>query len=92
MRALVPGQLNCGNHPFFIGLFPLLGDIESWYDKVLSDEGNIFEACTVSWSRLKKIIFEGLWSVASAVEGQDATEIPQEIILELVEAVIVVKS
>lgn len=39
--ALVLGQLNCGNHPFFTGLFPLLEDMDLFFNRVLSVEGNI---------------------------------------------------
>lgn len=42
-----PGQLSCDNHPFFGRVLPILDNIEPFYNRVLSTEGNIFEACTM---------------------------------------------
>lgn len=46
----------------------------------------------MSWSRLKKIILEGIGNAGSGLEGQDATEIPQETILKVVTFVAVTES
>lgn len=43
-----PDQLSCNNHPFFEGLHPLLGNMKTFYDKVISVEGNTFEAFTIA--------------------------------------------
>lgn len=47
-RAFASGQLSCHSDPLFARLSPLPDDMEPFYDKVLSIEGNIFEPCTVS--------------------------------------------
>lgn len=71
----------------FAGLFPLPNDTEAFYDKVLSIEGDIFEACTVSWSRMKSTIPGGLWCAASDFDGQSAVEVSLETILKVAVAV-----
>lgn len=48
MGLLIPDQLSCDNQPFFEALPPRPTNIKIFYDKVLSAEGNIFEACTVT--------------------------------------------
>lgn len=45
------------------------------------------EAYTMSWPPLKKTILQGLWNAALALEEQAATVIPQQTILDVVEAV-----
>lgn len=62
-------------------------DVEPFYNRVLSVEGDIFKACTTLWPPLKKIILQELSSAASALEGQVATKIFEETILEVAEAV-----
>lgn len=66
---MAPSRLNCRNHPFFVRLFPLPGDMEPFFDKILFVEGDIFEACTVSWPKMKRTILEGLWGAVSDLDG-----------------------
>lgn len=47
VEPLAAGQLNCRNHPFFVGLFPLLGDMDPFMigscpHKALLREGYTF--------------------------------------------------
>lgn len=53
-------QLSCNNHLFFEGLHPLSDNIGTYYDRVLSIEGNIFNECTMTWPLVKKVILSGL--------------------------------
>lgn len=39
------------------------------------------------WAQIRKAIVKGLWNVASTLEGQSTTEVPQETILEVAKAV-----
>lgn len=59
-KSLATSQLNYCNHMFFAGLFPLPGDMESFYDRVLSAESDIFDTCAMSWLKMKRNILEVL--------------------------------
>lgn len=65
-----------------MGLFPLT-DMEPFYDQVLSVEGDIFEGCTMSWSRMKSTILEGMWRTTSNHDEQSTIELSSKIILEV---------
>lgn len=56
-------------------------DVEPFYIRVLSPEGNIFEVCTKLWPPLEKIMLKGVWNTALALEGQAAIQISQKRIL-----------
>lgn len=49
MGAPIPSQLNYENHPFFAELFPLPSDMEPFNNRILSVDGNKFEAWTILW-------------------------------------------
>lgn len=75
-------QLSCENHPFFEGLHPLPANMKSFYNELPSAEGNIFEACTMSYICSRGLL-EELWDTAIKLEGQTASHILPEIISEV---------
>lgn len=48
-KTPVLDELNCDNHPFFERLHPLSDNMKIFYNSILSAEGNIFEAYTITW-------------------------------------------
>lgn len=64
----------------------MAGDIEPFFNRVLSIEGDILEAYTLSWSKMKRTILEA-WCVVPNLEGRSTIELSKEIILEVTEAV-----
>lgn len=46
----------------FEELLPLPDDLGTFYNRVLSTKGNIFEGCTLTWPPLRKVILRGLWT------------------------------
>lgn len=67
---LSPDQLSYDNHPF---LHCLPANMKIFYNKVLSTEWDILETCTVAWVPVKKALLDGVWGVASNLEGQTAS-------------------
>lgn len=70
----------CDNHPFLEGLHLLSLNIETFHNKVLSTEGNIFKACTVTWIPFKRALVDELQDIASELKGQTASQILPEVI------------
>lgn len=51
------GPVGLGKPPFFKGLHPLPDNIGGFYDRALSIEGNVFEACTTCGHRSKRLYY-----------------------------------
>lgn len=61
--------------------------MKTFYNKVLSTEGNIFEAYTTGWLPFKKALLNGLWNVVSKHEGQNTLQILPETIAKVADTV-----
>lgn len=69
-RELQLGPVELRQPPFLGGLLSLSDNMEPFSDKVLSNEGTSFEACTITWPLLRKTILKQLLNVASALEDR----------------------
>lgn len=80
VRFRGPDQLSYDNHLFLEGLHPLPASMKTFYNKVPSAEGNIFEACTIEWIPFKRALLEGLPDAASILDGKTTSHILLEIL------------
>lgn len=61
--------------------------MKPFYDKLLSDEGNIFHECPVIWSAQRTIIVNGLFESVQRLEKYMIADVPPEIPDEIVEII-----
>lgn len=59
--------------------------MKPFYDKLLSDEGNIFHECPVIWSAQRTVIVNGLFESVQRLEKYMIADVPPVIPEEIVE-------
>lgn len=58
--------------------------MKSFYDELLSDEGDIFRECPVVWPALRAVIITGLFESVQGPKKYIIVEVPSEILEEVV--------
>lgn len=82
------GPLTWEGHPFFEGLPTLPEIMKSFYDELLSTEGNIFQKCPVGWPVLRTVIISGLFESVCSHEKYMIVDVPTDILKEVAEVTV----
>lgn len=81
--STVTTPLSCGGHPFFEGLPTLPEVMKSFYDELLSTEGDIFHKCPVFWPALRTVIINGLFEYVQRLEKYMIADVLTKILEEV---------